>query len=88
MNTAAVNYNAVMKKVKQFQDTVYTDALNAGGTAYAELCELAYRQSIAAHALVESPQKELLFLSKENFSNGCIATVDLTYPSAPFIPRL
>jgi hypothetical protein len=83
MNTAAVNYNAVMKKVKQFQDTVYTDALNAGGTAYAELCELAYRQSIAAHALVESPQKELLFLSKENFSNGCIATVDLTYPSAP-----
>lgn len=83
MNIAAVNYNAVMKKVKQFQDTVYTDALNAGGTAYAELCELAYRQSIAAHALVESPQKELLFLSKENFSNGCIATVDLTYPSAP-----
>lgn len=83
MNTAAVNYNAVIKKVKQFQDTIYTDALNAGGAAYAKLCELAYRQSISAHGLVESPQKELLFLSKENFSNGCIATVDLTYPSAP-----
>jgi hypothetical protein len=83
MNTAAVNYNTVMKKVKQFQDTIYTDALHAGGEAYAQLCELAYRQSIAAHGLVESPQKELLFLSKENFSNGCIGTVDLTYPSAP-----
>lgn len=83
MNTAAASYGAVIKKVKQFQDTIYTDAKNAGGEAYAKLCELVYRQSIAAHGLVESPQKELLFLSKENFSNGCIGTVDLTYPSAP-----
>ncbi|SIN66705.1 glutaminase family protein [Chitinophaga niabensis] len=83
MNTAATNYNTVIKKTKSFQDTIYTDARKAGGEAYAKLCELVYRQSIAAHGLVESPQKELLFLSKENFSNGCIGTVDLTYPSAP-----
>ncbi|RFS27043.1 DUF4965 domain-containing protein [Chitinophaga silvatica] len=83
MNKMAANYDVVSKKVKQFQDTVYTDALKAGGSAYADLCKLIYRQSIAAHSLVESPQKEILFLSKENFSNGCIGTVDLTYPSAP-----
>ncbi|SDD34861.1 protein of unknown function [Niabella drilacis] len=83
MNEAAASYNTVVKKVNDFDKVIYGDAFRAGGAAYAKLCELVYRQSIAAHALVESPQKDLLFLSKENFSNGSINTVDLTYPSAP-----
>ncbi len=49
---------------------------------YAQIGSLTYRQAIAAHKLIEIDGKAM-FLSKENFSNGCLATLDVTYPSIP-----
>jgi hypothetical protein len=83
LSQAAADYKMTMEKCEALNRQLYEDAFKAGGEDYARLCELAYRQSIAAHKLVKSPQGDLLFLSKENFSNGCINTVDVTYPSAP-----
>jgi len=80
---AAKNYKIILKKCKAFNESLRNDLEKAGGRTYADLCVLAYRQSVAAHKLVKSPQGDLLFLSKENFSNGSINTVDVTYPSAP-----
>lgn len=80
---ANTEYTSILQKCNALDDRIHKDAFTAGGLEYASLCDIAYRQVMAAHKLVRSPQGELLWLSKENFSNGCINTVDLTYPSAP-----
>lgn len=76
-------YNKLQEKCYLFDKELMDEATSVGGKKYAELCALAYRQSIAAHKLIEAPNGDLLWLSKENNSNGSIGTVDITYPSAP-----
>jgi len=80
---AAKDYGYLMGRCASFDNQMMKDAATAGGSKYASLCALAYRQAYAAHKLCESPEGDLLWLSKENFSNGSIGTVDITYPSSP-----
>ena len=77
------DYSAVMARCREFGDRMFADAVRAGGEKYAELLELALRQTLAAHKLVVDTNGELLYISKECFSNGCAATVDVSYPSVP-----
>ncbi|NJO92317.1 MAG: DUF4965 domain-containing protein [Chloroflexia bacterium] len=83
LQSAANDHDKIIDQCIDFDNQLWNEALEAGGKEYADLCVLAFRQSIAAHKLVKDPEGNILFLSKENFSNGSIGTVDVTYPSAP-----
>lgn len=76
------DYAKLHEKAAAFSDKLQRDAVRSGGEKYADLLLLAYRQVIAAHKLCVA-DGEVIFVSKECFSNGCAATVDVTYPSAP-----
>ncbi len=77
------NYDQVIKTCNEWDTRLMDDARQAGGQKYAEICAVSYRQAVAAHKLVTGTNGELFFFSKENFSNGSIGTVDISFPSCP-----
>ena len=76
-------YSGIMERCRAFDKQIYDDGLAAGNAKYAEILSGSYRHVIAAHKLFQDKDGNLLFFSKENNSNGCVNTVDLTYPEAP-----
>lgn len=81
MKTAIHEYEEILEKVRVFEDELLEKA-NKISKKYADILSLNYRLAIAGHKLTWHEGK-LQFFSKENYSNGCIATVDVTYPSIP-----
>jgi hypothetical protein len=92
LEKAEADEPSLRERAEAFDKELVSDLEHEGGTHYAQLATLAYRQTIAAHKLVADVDGTPMLFSKENFSNGCIDTVDVTYPSAPFFlllnPRL
>jgi hypothetical protein len=84
LEAAETQYAGLVERGKHFDANLRTALEHAGGKEYSDLAILAYRQTLAAHALVADLDGAPLMFPKENFSNGCISTVDVLYPSAPF----
>ena len=81
LGMALEEYSEICEKVVAFEDELLEKA-NVISPKYADIISLAYRQAIAGHKLTYH-DGEIQFVSKENYSNGCAATVDVTYPSMP-----
>ncbi len=81
---AESEYASLDKRGTRFDQDLTADLEKAGGPAYAQLAILAYRQTLAAHGFAADVDGTPLLFPKENFSNGCISTVDVLYPSGPF----
>jgi hypothetical protein len=77
------DFVSLSKRAEAFDRDLMADLRKAGGDHFALMSALSYRQSIAAHKLAVDVDGSVLFFSKENFSNGCIDTVDVFYPSSP-----
>jgi hypothetical protein len=78
------DYAALEARGQRFDNALTGDMRKAGGDDYAYLTTLLFRQTVAAHKLVADIDGTPMLFSKENDSNGCIDTVDVTYPSSPF----
>lgn len=83
IGAAFFDREAVLARAGALDEEICQRAADFGGEDYAFLCSFSYRHSIAAHKLITDEKGEIIFLSKENDSNGCIGTVDVSYPSVP-----
>lgn len=84
LSNAEAQYTALEARGKHFDSELTQDLERAAGKAYAQLAVLAYRQTLAAHGFASDMDGTPMLFPKENFSNGCISTLDVLYPSAPF----
>ena len=76
------NKDEIFAKLMAQQEMILADA-EKFGKDYQNILTAAARQVLAAHKLVRSSKGDLLYMSKECHSNGCINTVDVSYPAMP-----
>ncbi len=79
---AATNRNSLFERIRKQEETILKDS-ERFGEDYQKILSAAARQVMAGHKLVRNNEGQLLYLSKECHSNGCINTVDVSYPAMP-----
>ncbi|MGQ9605756.1 MAG: glutaminase domain-containing protein [Thermogutta sp.] len=88
LRAANDQYAALLERSAAFDEQLMAAAESVGGRGYANLTALAYRHAVGAHKLAVGPGGKPMLFSKECFSNGCIGTVDVLYPTSPIFMLL
>ena len=79
------DYPTLTRRCQDFDRSLMADADKTGGPKYAQMIALAYRQCLAANGLAADRNGKPLLFTKENNSNGDIATVDVIFPQDPML---
>jgi len=82
VRTALAEADEIFARCEKF-DREFTAEMRKISEDFANVGALAYRQAFSGHKLCEDQDGNILFFSKECFSNGCMSTLDITYPSMP-----
>ena len=85
LQSAERDYAKLSRRCEQFDDELMADLTKVGGERYAQISALAYRQALAACGIAADANKQPLLFTKENTSNGDLATVDVFYPMDPVL---
>ena len=83
LQSAERDYPRLVQRCTQFDADLMADMTQVGGARYAQICALAYRQSLAATGIAADANGKPLLFTKENTSNGDIATADVLFPTSP-----
>jgi hypothetical protein len=85
LQAAEIDYPSLVTKCSAFDKSLTADLTSVGGAQYAQIASLAYRECLAANGYAADANKQLLMFTKENTSNGDIATVDVIFPQDPML---
>ena len=83
LKASLAEYAQLGARCQTLDEELMADMERLGGMKYARMVALAYRQTFAGCKVVADAAGAPLIFPKENFSNGCIGTVDVIYPMAP-----
>ena len=83
LEKAEKDYERLTRACEEFDRRLMADLTRVGGVRYAQIAALSYRQCLAACGLAADANNQPLLFTKENTSNGDIATVDVIFPMNP-----
>lgn len=86
MVQAANEFDAMLEKSVQHDAELVDVLTEVGGSEYAQLCALSYRQTLAATKLVWNTNRSVMWnFLKEISTNGDMSTMDVIYPASPML---